>query len=423
MVENRKPIPVSEAVRLVMEYAEQGEVEEIPLDNCDGRMLAEEIFATHDVPPFHKSPYDGFAFRVEDTLGASSDSPVTLKISEHIPAGSVASKPLPRGQAVRIMTGAKIPDEANAVAMFEVCQTFERENQEYMSIKRALNAGDNIIIQGSETKKGTPLIQKGTYINPGVKALLATFGYSKIKVAKKPLVGLFSTGTELLQVEDELTPGKIRNSNSTMIASQIVRAGGDLRYFGTLEDDFERCFDEIESSLTKVDFLITTGGVSVGDYDLMPDIYDKLEAKVLFNKVAMRPGSVTTVAVRGNQLLFGLSGNPSACYVGFELFTRPVIKTALHTSAPHLPKIQATLASDFPKANPFTRFVRSKLSYDHGRVFVTPTGIDKSAVVTSLATTNCFMVLPGGSRGYKKGDLVDVLLLETNVGQDDTWTT
>src|SRR5699024_3671798 len=172
-----------------------------------------------------------------------------------------------------------------------------------------------------------------------------------------------ATGTELLDVDEELEPGKIRNSNAYMTASQILRAGADYLYLGKLADNLESSYHTIKNSLDKVDILITTGGVSVGDFDLMPEIYNRLNANILFNKVAMRPGSVTTVAKKGNQLLFGLSGNPSACYVGFELFTRPVIQKLLGVQTPYLQRTKAILAEDFPKYNPFTRFVRSYITY------------------------------------------------------------
>lgn len=418
MVEIRKPIEVSEAINRVMEYKQRGKVEEISFHECDGRRLAESVVATNDVPSFHKSPYDGFALRAEDTKGASFTKPVKLKVIEHIGAGILPEKEIQPGEAIRIMTGAQIPEGATCVEMFENCEEINEDGQSYISLKHEMTPGQNIIEKGSEMKEGTLLIEKGTYIDPGVKASLATFGYSKVKVAKKPVVGVIATGTELLDVDEPLEPGKIRNSNAYMICSQVKRAGGEPIYFGSLADELEPSLKTIKEALTKVDILITTGGVSVGDFDLMPAIYERLGAKVLFNKVAQRPGSVTTVAVKGDQLLFGLSGNPSACYVGFELYTRPIIEYALYSNRPYLPRIQAKLAEDFPKSNPFTRFVRTYISYEANEVFVHLAGMDKSNVVTSLAKTTSLMVLKGGTEGFKAGDLVDVLLVDSFAGQE-----
>ncbi|MEC5425131.1 molybdopterin molybdotransferase MoeA [Virgibacillus sp. C22-A2] len=419
MVERRIPIAVQEAVNKVMEHRITGEREKVSILNCNNRRLAEKISAKHNIPSFDKSPYDGFAVRSEDTQNASSDNPVEFEVVEHIGAGQLPTKTLKVNQATRIMTGAKIPSGADCVAMFEVCQTSDRNNKQYMSLKRKMAAGQNIIKEGSEVKNGELLLPEGTIINPGVKAILATFGYNQVEVARKPVIGVLATGTELLEVDQELVPGKIRNSNAYMIASQIEQAGGICKYYGKLADEFDPSYKKIKDVLEEVDILITTGGVSVGDFDLMPDIYAELEAEVLFNKVAMRPGSVTTVAVKGNQLLFGLSGNPSACYVGFELFVRPVIQHYLFNNNPYLKRIKATLAADFPKPNPFTRFVRSYITYENGMVNVQLAGMDKSNVVTSLAHTTCFMVLPGGTRGFKSGDQVEALLLNDPIGQGE----
>ncbi|RBW69527.1 gephyrin-like molybdotransferase Glp [Bacillus taeanensis] len=420
MVERRKPIPVSEAVKRVMNYPKQGEVEFVSLQDSDNRYLGHDLAAAHDVPPFDRSPYDGFAVRAEDTSEASANSPIALEVIEEIGAGAVPKYEVKKGQATRIMTGAILPKGADAVVMLELVKEVNRDKKDFIQLKRSFQSGDNISFQGEDVKKGTPLVKKGTKITPGVKALLATFGYAKVPVVKKPVIGIYATGTELLDVNEPLQSGKIRNSNSFMIEAQIKRAGAIPKYFGKLADDFEPCYEAIKEALEEVDFLITTGGVSVGDFDYLPAIYKKLHAEVLFNKVAMRPGSVTTVAVLGEKVLFGLSGNPSACYVGFELFVRPLIKSYLLSEKAHLLKANAVLKSDFLKPNPFTRFVRSAVLIEEGKLVVNPTGLDKSNVVTSLAEANSLIMLPGGTRGFEKGSAVEVLLLEEE-GSRSTW--
>ncbi|WP_394172743.1 molybdopterin molybdotransferase MoeA [Guptibacillus hwajinpoensis] len=411
MVERRKPIPVQEAVDKVMALSYEGSTELISLSESDGRHLSEDVKADHDVPPFDRSPYDGFAIRSVDTYNAGQDSPIELEVIEEIGAGTVATKIPEANQAIRIMTGAPIPEGTDAVIMLELVQELQVEAQHFIKIKRRVKKGDNLSLQGEDTRKGTILVEKGSIITPGVKALLATFGYAKVPVAVKPDVGIFATGTELLDPEEALEPGKIRNSNSPMIEGQVKAAGANPLYFGKLDDDFETCFTSVQEALEKVDLLITTGGVSVGDYDYLPAIYEKLGATVLFNKVGMRPGSVTTVAEWNGKLLFGLSGNPSACFVGFELFARPILKRALFSQYPYRMKSMGTLLTDFPKPNPFTRFVRCKTEEREGRIYVKPTGLDKSGSVTSLAEANAFAVLPGGTRGFKSGDLVDLIHL------------
>lgn len=213
-------------------------------------------------------------------------------------------------------------------------------------------------------------------------------------------------------MHEELEEGKIRNSNAYMILAQIERAGAVPRYFGKLPDVMEISFEAIRQKIDSVDMLITTGGVSVGDYDLLPEIYRKLGAEVLFNKIAMRPGSVTTVANLNGKLLFGLSGNPSACYVGFELFTNPIIKSLLFIENPRLPIVDAVLKENFSDANSFTRLIRSRVSIVNGKIETRTSGMDKSNIVSSLASANGLTILPGGESGYKCGDIVKVILLE-----------
>lgn len=413
MIEKREAIQVKEAVSRVMKYRKTGELEYILLEEAEGRYLAEDIKADHPIPPFDRSPLDGFAVQSRDTKGASSNEPVRLEVVETVGAGHVSTSILEPGQVVRVMTGTSIPEACDAIIMFELAKEIKDDNQSYIEIKRSFDKGDFVAKEGEETKKGEVIVNAGMKITAGVIAVLATFGYSNVPVAKKPVIGIYATGTELLDVDQELEPGKIRNSNAYMIISQVRQAGGEPLYFGKLEDDFDLCFKAVKEALTKVDVLITTGGVSVGDFDYLPAIYQKLGANLLFNKIAMRPGSVTSVAEKDGQLLFGLSGNPSACYVGFELFTRPWIQIYLYSTKPYLQSIKGTLKVDFPKANPFTRFIRSKIAYEHGKVVALPIGMDKSQVVTSLAYSDALVAVPGGTKGYKSGDEVDIILLNS----------
>jgi len=421
LLERRNPISIGEAVTQIMKHQISGVTEHVSINESYGRYLSEDLIATSNVPHFDRAPYDGFAVRSIDTIEASPSNPVEFEVIDHIGAGMVSAKLVGEKQAVRIMTGAMMPNGTDAVVMFEVAKDFKKNDIPYMSIKRKISKGTNVSFIGEDAKQGQILVEKGTLINPGIQAMLATFGYKEVPVSKKPLIGLFATGTELLEVEEELVPGKIRNSNSYMIAAQIERAGGTVQYYGKLPDEFDTCFEAVKDALNEVDLLITTGGVSVGDFDYLPGIYEKLGAEVLFNKVAMRPGSVTTVAVYNGKILFGLSGNPSACYVGFELFARPIIRKQLFSNRPHLRKETALLEVDFPKANPFTRFVRSATFIDKGRLKSTPSGLDKSNIIMSLAGANSFMILPGGTRGFMAGTEVEVLLLDDQVGSVWPW--
>ncbi|WP_243495033.1 gephyrin-like molybdotransferase Glp [Priestia aryabhattai] len=420
MLESRTPISIPEAIEKVMTYKRKGSIERVSITESYGRYLGEDIIADQNVPHFNKSLYDGFAVRAQDCVEVSNEHSVEFEVVGEIGAGSVFEEEVKPFQAVRIMTGAQVPQSCDAVVMLEVTKSYEKEGKTYMVLSRRASKWEHIALKGEETKKGDVLVSKGTRINPGVTAFLATFGYADVAVVKQPVVGVLTTGSELLDVNEPLEPGKIRNSNSYMALAQIVRSGGIPKYLGKLEDDFDRCYEAVEKALEEVDILLTTGGVSVGDYDYLPAIYEKLGANVLFNKIAMRPGSVTTVAERNGQLLFGLSGNPSACYVGFELFVRPIVRSFLHSPAPHLHKTKAVLNGRFKEPNAFTRMVRGEMTDEGGRLLVTPVGMDKSGAISSLAAANALIVLPGGEHGYDRGIEVDVLHLEKE-GTSSLW--
>ncbi|MBM7584106.1 molybdopterin molybdotransferase [Bacillus pakistanensis] len=419
MSEKRNPITVHQAVKTVMKWKKRGNKNVVNFSECDDGYLFDPICADHPVPPFNRSPYDGYAIRSQDTELLSSNNSIDFEVIDEIPAGHTIEKIVGKNQTVKIMTGGAIPPGADAVIMKELVS--KKEGGKYITIKRKLKPGENISFKGEDVEAGTEIISKGTYINPGVKALLATFGYSKVPLVKKPIIGLIATGSELLHVHEPLAPGKIRNSNSHMVSSQIKRAGGNVNYYGQIGDDLEDLVELTQKALLECDFIITTGGVSVGDYDHLPEVYRSINAQELFNKVAMRPGSVTTVAEKEGKLLFGLSGNPSACYVGFELFVRPIIRYWNYSDSPYVRPVKAYLNKDFPKANPFTRFVRGELQYSSGDILFKPVGLDKSNAVSSLAKSDALMILPGGTRGYKKGNLVDVLLLEDQKGSEEMW--
>ena len=408
----RTPIHIHEAVDRVTKNVSVLDKETVSLSDSHGRFIASDLVATMDVPIFTKSAMDGFAIRSEDSKEASGENRVAFTVVEEVPAGRSSDYKLKPFEAFRIMTGAEIPESADTVVMFE--QTKETDNG--FTIRREFKPDENIALQGEECKEGDVILTAGSLVNPGTVATLATFGISKVDVFKRPVVGILSTGSELLEVEDELERGKIRNSNTPMVAAQLERAGVEYKKYKLEKDEFESLYKKIIEILEESDAVITTGGVSVGDYDLLPDVYKKLGAEVLFNKVAMRPGSVTTVAKLGDKYLFGLSGNPSACYSGFELFVRPVMNLMTGSKRPFAPVIDATLAGDFTKPNPFTRFLRAELNFVDGEIEAKPAGFNKSNAVTSIAESNGVVILPGGTRGFKTGDKVKVMMTDVTSG-------
>jgi len=420
MLTARLPILIGEAIDKIMSSVPKGDVEKVSLLEASGRYLAEDIFANHDVPSFDRSLYDGYALKAEDTLKATIESPIEFEVVGHIGAGSVFQEEVKNYEAVRIMTGAEMPKNCNTMVMLEQVKELKKEGKHFILIDQQISINERVFKKGTEIKEGTQLVKKGARITPGIVGLLATFGFSEVLVRVKPKVGVLATGSELQEVNEPLAPGKIRNSNSYMLMAQIEKVGATPIYLGKLEDDLEKSFKAIQDALRQVDILITTGGVSVGDFDYLPKIYSRLQAEVLFNKIAMRPGSVTTVAKLQNQFLFGLSGNPSASFIGFELFVRPVLRILLGNDDPHLPSIQAILTEDFPIPNGFTQLIRMKVKVEGTKVFVTSNGLNMSSSITSIAGADALVVLPPSENGYAKGSVVDVLLL-SDEGQNKSF--
>ncbi|MGW7926664.1 molybdopterin molybdotransferase MoeA [Staphylococcus xylosus] len=414
-IEKRNPIPVREAINRVVTQDIYTKQIEVPLESSVNYILAEDIVATYEIPRFNKSPYDGFALRSRDTEGASGDHRIKFTVIDHIGAGSVSEKEVGPFEAVRIMTGAEMPKGADAVVMLE--QTVEDEQS--FTIRKSFNVNENVSLKGEETQIGDTVLNKGQQINPGAIAVLATYGYTQVKVFDKPSIGVIATGSELLEVGDDLEPGKIRNSNGPMIVALSQKFNLDVASYQIQEDDLKSSIQVVKKAMAKHDIVITTGGVSVGDFDYLPQIYDEINAEVLFNKIAMRPASVTTVAVAEGKYLFGLSGNPSACFTGFELYVKPAVLHMMGATAIYPQMIQATLMEDLTKANPFTRFVRATATFNGKAMTVVPSGFNKSGAVVAIAHSNAMIMLPGGTRGYQKGYTVDVILTDSQAYETD----
>ncbi len=424
---NRPIVQVEEAQRRVIAAAEAGTASElVPLAEAGGRRLALPLAATSDWPPFARSGLDGYAVRAADTALASPDAPATLRVLDAVAAGGLARAAVEPGGAVRIMTGAALPEGADAVVMLE--QTAEASlagGEAAVRIKAAARPGQNVAPQGEEFRLGSPLAEPGTFIRPGHIALLGAFGYAEVPVYRRPRVAVFATGGELLPVGAPLEPGRIRDSNSCMIAALAEQCGAEAALRGSLPDEPGAVAAAIAGAVRDADLIVTTGGVSVGDYDAIAYLLRHLDryfpngeeelgrpSHVLFNRVAMRPGSPTSAAVVGGKLLLSLSGNPGACFVGFELFARPAL-LRLQGAARPLPKlVKARLVSDIGKGSPHRRFIRCRLHQDEdGLIAADPLAFAKSSMMASIAEADGLAVIPSGSRGAAAGERIDVLLL------------
>ncbi|WIM38472.1 molybdopterin molybdotransferase MoeA [Paenibacillus sp. PK4536] len=407
----RKPITPATAQQKVAEYVQVIDTEVIPLYTAGGRFLAESVQAPHPYPHFRRSGMDGYAVIADDIALASSDDIVWLEVIDNIPCGQTPSVPIVKGTAARIMTGAMVPDEADTVVMLEMTETREEDRRQWVGLKRSVEQGRNITPIGLEVQAVDILLTQGAQIGAGEISVLATFGVHQVEVYRRPQVAIFSTGTELLTVEEPIAPGKIRNSNSYMLAEQVKAAGGEPHVLGAIMDDLELARTTMLHALSSYDIVISSGGVSVGDYDVMGDLVRSDEVEMLFNKISMRPGSVTTGAVKDGKLLFALSGNPGACFVGCELLVRPTIRQMMNSKQDYLPEWTATLGHDYHKINSFTRYVRGSMTVENGKIIAYPASLDESSVMVTIKDSDCLIIIPPTSEVLPAGTTVSLLRL------------
>jgi molybdopterin molybdotransferase len=405
----RKAISVAQARLLLEPHAVPLSSEKVVLWQAPGRRLARTIYAPHAMPHFARSGMDGFAVYSEDTVEADSVA-VQLTVVETIPCGTVPNRRLGRGEAARIMTGAMLPEGADAVIMLEAVDEDQVDRKSYITVKRYAPRGMNVSWPGTEVSEGQELIKAGVRISTGETALLAAFGYERVEVIRKPKVAVFATGSELLHVGDSLQPGKVRNSNLHMLVAQIETAGGEPIVYGNIADQAQEAKSRLETALREADVVLTSGGVSVGDFDIMAELIGDSEGK-LFDKIMMRPGSPTSAALWENKLLIALSGNPGACFVGFELLVRPVLMGMQGAVASPVPALEAVMHQDFDKVNAFERYVRAKVWLEGGKVYTAPLEQDKSSMMISIKEAEGLIIVPPGTQ-LEAGELVRVIPLK-----------
>lgn len=404
----RHAIRPEEAQALVLNEVRPLLAEQVPLPEAWGRTLAEPLVAPHPFPPFRRSGMDGYAVRAADLRDASPERPVILAVVESLPGGVAPTRPIGAGEAARIMTGGMVPAGADAIVILEAAQPLEDGR---VRLSKPAAPGQHLSEIGSEIAEGAALLPAGSVIQAGEVALLAACGYANVAVRRKPRVAILSTGSELLDVDAPLEPAKIRNSNLPMLAALVREAGAEPVLLGRLPDVRETMERRVREAIPRCDLLLTTGGVSVGDYDVMADVLGSSGFDLLFNKIAMRPGSPTSAAILDGKPLLALSGNPGACFVGFHLFARPAIKRMLGAADSMPARFEAYLDTPFDKVNAYKRYIRARTRIANGKVFVAPTGDDKSSLMTTIVGADCLIEIPPLKTGLAAGQLVTVLTL------------
>ena len=370
-----------EARDLLLTLTKPLKTETAELCKCSGRILAADLCAAENVPAFDRSPYDGYALRAEDTENASREHPLVLQILEEIPAGNVPTKNIVPGTAAKILTGAPIPEGATAVIMYEKTEF----TAEMVKIFETLKNGDNIVRAGEDVKKGELLAGKGSVIDPGLLGTLAAQGIAHPEVYKEPLVGIISTGSELVDVEEEIPEGKIRNSNRYTFTAALQKDRCKTEFLGIAGDSAEEIAYLIAKGLEMCDMLLLTGGVSAGDYDLTPQAMEMAGCELLVKGVQLKPGMACCFGTAKGKLVCALSGNPSSALTNYYAVVQPAVKK-MTGLAEYLPEeITLTLGNAFRKKVKGVRLLKGRLKIENGKaVMYLPSGQGNVMISSSI---------------------------------------
>ena len=386
------------ALQIIDESVNQiSNTEKVNIEEARGRIIGEDIYAPINQPPFNRSPLDGYALKSEDTLGASKNNPVKLKVVDEVFAGGNINTILKNKQAIRIMTGAEIPEGADCVIRQESTNYDMNEVEIYSELKRY----ENYCFAGEDVKKGSKLISKGeklTYIHIG---LLAVMGITQVLVQRKPRIGIISTGDEVISVGQTLGKGKIYDSNRVTISMRLLDFGCEIISSKIMSDEVHHVSEEIHNLIDKVDVIITTGGVSVGKKDIMHEVIKTINANRLFWRVKMKPGTPAIYSVYKNKPIISLSGNPFAAIATFEIMGKEIIYKLTGDIGLKQIRIKSIMEDDFLKSSKGRRIVRG--IYKNNKVYL-PQGGHSPGMMSSMIGCNCLIDIKPGTKQLLKGD-------------------
>ena len=393
--------------RLLERVAPVGTVR-VPLgtERLVGAVLAEDIAAAEDVPPFDRSPYDGYAFRAADTAGADRERPVTLRILEEIPAGSVGTRTVGPGTAAKILTGAPIPPGADAVVKFEETEF----TAETVTVFRSFSSGENVVPRGEDVTIGDLLARKGTVIDPALLGVLAAQHIAEPLVYRTPTVAVITTGSELAGLDEPLGSRKIVNTNIFTFRGEAERCG--CRCIArTVSDDPEEIALAIREALENADMVITTGGVSVGDYDDTPDAMERAGVRLFLRTLKLKPGGASAYGEKDGKLVCGLSGNPASALINYCAVVLPALRKLRGMAQPRLTEIPVTLAEPFSRKSPKTRLIRGTLDLSDGTAKMHVSRAQGNGVLHSLVGCELLAEIPSGSGPLPAGTKLTAYLL------------
>ena len=402
-------ISVEEALDKILFRIQPLGAEKVSILEALGRVIAEDIYAHRDIPPFDNSGMDGYAVRSEDIQNASSNRPVRLEVIEDLPAGFISKKRVEQGKAIRIMTGAPIPKGADTIVPVEDT----KQEEKFVSIFETAPPGDYIRKAGEDVKKGDCVIPRGDLIRPAEVGMLASVGRSFVSVYQRSLVAILCTGEELVDVDEELEGVKIVSSNSYTLAAQVKDCGAIPIQLGIARDRKEEIKEKLLQGI-RADILISSAGVSVGDYDFVKDALNELGMEMVFWRVAMKPGKPLAFGTIQGKPVFGLPGNPVSSMVSFEQFVRPSLLKMMGHRQLFRPVIEAILKEDIRKKPGRRHFIRASVSFEKDDYFVTLTGAQGSGILRSMVKANGLVIIPEDREIVRAGERVKVQLLDRN---------
>lgn len=395
----KNKISVDEAVRLLCDVPVNIKKQDVPLFGAQGRVLAEDIMAVMDVPAFDRSPYDGYAFRGEDTAGATADNPAVLRITQELVAGSAPGMRVTAGTCAKILTGAPVPEGANAIVKYEVTEFTD----EYVRIFSPVRPDTDIIRAGEDVQQGELLARKGDVVTPALAGVLAGQGLAQVSVFQRPRAFVMCTGSELVSPGQPLPPGKIYNSNIYTISAYLDQMGIDCTDGGSAPDDAQLIAQRISSAMDDHDVVVTTGGASVGDYDFALRSSQLMGANVLFWKLDMKPGGSVVVSEKDGKLIINLSGNPGAAALTL-LRVISVYLRRLCGRRDVLPEsMTLVMLESFGKKSPQLRLIRGRMLIEDGTAYFLHSGSQGNGSVSSLVGCDVLAEIPAGSPPVEAG--------------------
>jgi molybdopterin molybdotransferase len=409
-------LSVEDALERVLSYFQRLEAERVPILESLGRVLAEDVYADVDIPPHSNSAMDGYAVLAADTEGASEENPKRLKVVADLAAGYVTEAQVTPGTAIRIMTGAPIPRGADAVVRFEDTH----HEDDWVDIMVQVPVQKNVRLAGEDLREGTLALRRGSRIRPQEVGMLATVGRKDVLLTRRPRVAILATGDEVVDIDVPLAPGKIRNANSYSNAAQVLRCGGTPVLLGIACDQVDDLVQKIRSGLEqKVDLFLTSGGVSVGDFDVVKQVL-AAEGDMTFWRVRMKPGKPFAFGQIGGVPLLGLPGNPVSAMISFELFARPAILKMLGIDTWRRPVVEATLLDPVKRKDERRHYLRVRVhkappgaeGLAEGGYRANLTGEQGSGILSSMVHANGVAIIPEDVGHLPAGHRVQVMMLD-----------